>query len=53
MDNFKDVNETMVKYMVDSTRKIVEFNQKAFADYVALTKSVMSKMPGVDIFTKN
>ena len=53
MDNLRDMNETMVKYMVDSTRKVVEFNTKVLTDYVELTKKMMTKVPGFDIFTKN
>lgn len=53
MDNLRDMNETMVKYMVESTRKVVEFNTKALTDYVELTKKMMIKVPGFDIFTKN
>lgn len=53
MDNIRDINETMVKYMVDSTRKTVEFNQKLWADYVELTKTIMAKVPGLDSFNKN
>ena len=52
MDNFREINETMVKYVVDSTRKSVEFNQKLWADYVELTKSIVSRFPGLDSFNK-
>ena len=53
MDNLREINETMVKYMVESTRKVVEFNTKALTDYVAMTKDIMSRVPGVDNIFNN
>ena len=39
MDNMREMNETLVKYMVESTRQAVEFSQKAWTDYVELSKT--------------
>jgi hypothetical protein len=53
MENMREMNETLVKYMVESTRQAVEFGQKAWTDYVELSKTIMNKVPGMDTWTKN
>ena len=44
----EDVNKMIIDYSVTTTKQVVEFNQKLFADYVAFTQSLAAMVPGLD-----
>lgn len=41
--SFKDMNESILSFMMSSSRQIVELNQKIWTDYVELANSIVAK----------
>ena len=40
---FKDMNESILSFMMNSTRQVTELNQKIWTDYVELANSIVAK----------
>lgn len=40
---FKDMNESILSFMMNSSRQVVELNQKIWTDYVELANSIVAK----------
>ena len=47
----KEINEAVVSHVVSTTKGVVEFNQKMWADYIALSNKVVAMIPGFSSFT--
>lgn len=49
--SFKDMNEAVLSFMVNSSRQVVELNQKIWNEYVELTNDIVSKNPVLSAVT--
>lgn len=41
--SFKDMNESILSFIMSSSRQVVELNQKIWTDYVELANSIVAK----------
>jgi hypothetical protein len=49
---FKELNESVLSFMMNSSRQVVELNQKIWNDYVELTNNIIAKSPVSNLVTQ-